>query len=319
MNGLGSEARSEPLASELIIITRHRADDLRLTLNGVFSQSIVPRLMVVDSSSDARTKEMISVLNRGSKTGDRIRYVKSAPGMAHQRNVGLANIDEATEIIHFTDDDVDLHPGYLEAMNAVFEGDSEQTVGGVGGILTNAEPNKPSLVRRLFLLDSRNPGLVLPSGINIRATDIETLKTVDWLVGVSMSFRKRHIEDMGFDEDIIGNIGDDLDFTYRLSKRSCLVITPEAQLTHRSSSTNRPEPIEMARLGTSFRRGWIYRKAPPDISKIAFWYSVVGQLLLEAAKLIVRRDLSRRAFMNAIADGAIRNGSPWTSPSTQSK
>lgn len=97
------------LGASLIICTRDRPDELRRCLNSLAQQSYPPfEVIVVDNASkDARTRKVAEAAG--------VKYVREErPGLSHARNSGLRYA--SAEVIAFTDDDVRLHPRWLERL-----------------------------------------------------------------------------------------------------------------------------------------------------------------------------------------------------------
>jgi glycosyltransferase involved in cell wall biosynthesis len=98
----------------VIICTRDRPEALRLCLASLPLQTRAPeRVIVVDNGSrDDRTKQV--TLAAGAE------YVREErPGLDIARNTGAARA--TTEIIAYTDDDVRLHPRWLERLIRAFD------------------------------------------------------------------------------------------------------------------------------------------------------------------------------------------------------
>lgn len=98
----------------LAVVTRDRPE--------LFHRCILPGLraavadgydvVVVDQSQSTQTAELVSEVGG-------IRYVRSGPGVARGRNVALAKTE--APLVAFTDDDVTIPPGWLQAVAGAFE------------------------------------------------------------------------------------------------------------------------------------------------------------------------------------------------------
>jgi len=115
--------------TSVVICTRDRPEELARCLAALPRQTLRPtQVIVVDNASrDGRTKE--AALAAG------VDYVREdRPGLDIARNTGAK---QATgEIVAFTDDDVDLHPRWLERMVAAFV---TPAVAAVTGLVLPAE------------------------------------------------------------------------------------------------------------------------------------------------------------------------------------
>ncbi|KHK90444.1 glycosyltransferase family 2 protein [Novosphingobium malaysiense] len=98
-----------PLDVSVVICTRDRPDALKTALESLAHQSLKPREVIVvdNASADARTREVAEAAG--------VRYVREdRPGLSFARNSGIHQA--AADIIAFTDDDVALHPRWLERL-----------------------------------------------------------------------------------------------------------------------------------------------------------------------------------------------------------
>jgi GT2 family glycosyltransferase len=288
------------MRSVLIVCTRNRPQDVRRLFTSVAQGNNRSGIVVVDSSDDDSTATVTR-----SFTRMRPRYERSTPGLTRQRMAGVAALDPEVEIVHFVDDDVVLEPGYLAAIEAVF--DARPEVLGVGGRITNLPEHNPHLLRRIFLLDCAHGGVVLRSGVNILAFGVPDGGRVQWLSGCSMSFRRRVFHDVVFDTSLEGScLGEDVDFTFRLGHRGPLCIAGHARLAHMSSEVNRENGRDAARRQVVRRYRWVREMRGKGVGVLAFWWSVAGDILLSSAKgaLQLRRAPLRRslAIIRAIGD-----------------
>jgi hypothetical protein len=136
-----------------------------------------------------------------------------------------------SKIVHFIDDDVVVSRGYFSAL------ESELGKGvciGVTGNQTNVKDPFSGTKRRI------NYGEVLPSGRAFGVYGLSNSREVQWLPGCSMSFLVSAIQNLSFNEQLAGYaIGEDVEFTYRLSQFGPLKYVPAAMLLHNMSPVNR--------------------------------------------------------------------------------
>lgn len=122
--------RTRPrLGASLVICTRDRPDELRRCLHSLADQSYPPiEVVVVDNASkDSRTRQVAEAAG--------VKYVREdRPGLSYARNSGIRHA--TAEIIAFTDDDVILHPRWLERLVLALQ-DSEALA--VTGLVLPAE------------------------------------------------------------------------------------------------------------------------------------------------------------------------------------
>jgi GT2 family glycosyltransferase len=110
------EQRAWPPQQEasVVICTRDRPDELRRCLASLPQQTLRPReVIVVDNASvDARTRDV--TLAAGA-----IYLREDRPGLDIARNTGARRAN--SPIVAYTDDDVLLHPAWLERLVAAFD------------------------------------------------------------------------------------------------------------------------------------------------------------------------------------------------------
>jgi GT2 family glycosyltransferase len=230
------------LQSELVICTKDRPEALTRALVSILDQTVTPnRVLVVDSSVSVESEVVVKEVNSYSKVS--IFYVKSIPGLTHQRNVAVKNLLATTELVHFIDDDVILRDNYLEGIVAAFKRSPEAI--GVGGAIENLPVYRVRLLRKVLGLDSNIQGSILRNGYNVICALPSLERQVDWLSGCSMSFRRNIFTYQFFDERRTGNgMGEDVDFCLRAKNHGKLVWTPDAKLIHDRSPINRLDAMK---------------------------------------------------------------------------
>jgi GT2 family glycosyltransferase len=296
---------------EVIICTRDRPEDLRRVLDSIASQTLLPdRVLVVDSSEDDRS-EMETRRQASEHFGVEFQHVRSAPGLTRQRNCGVAA--SRGQVIHFLDDDVVCEPGYLAAIMACFGADPNGEVLGVGGLVTNVRPARPSRWKNLFGLSAADQGRVLASGRPTIVFETDRQLDVDWLSGCCMSYRAIVFSSEKFDETLPGyGLGEDVDFSYRVRQKGRLVVTPKARLEHHQSERNRMQ-VEEYTYDDVVLRARRVRAGVGNLSMGAFWASVIAQavaLLVDGYALRAAESRRRLAATLRGARAARKAGAP---------
>lgn len=107
-------------AVSVVVSTFNRAEMLRQALDSLTSQAeSTPafEVIVVDNNSTDHTRRVVEQSGRSSRWP--VRYVSELrQGLSHARNAGIA-VATAT-IVAFTDDDVAVSPGWVEAIDTTF-------------------------------------------------------------------------------------------------------------------------------------------------------------------------------------------------------
>lgn len=183
-----SDGAAAPTVS-LVICTRDRPYELARCLASLPEQSLSPHeIIVVDNAS--RTRETEEVCRAAG-----VRYVSEPrPGLDIARNTGARS--GTGEIVAYTDDDVVLHPRWLERLVAAFD---QPEVWAVTGLILPAELATPAQWHferfwgfgRGFQRTDFGPGF-------LKAHEHYGCPT--WLIGAgaSMAFRRTAFERAGF-------------------------------------------------------------------------------------------------------------------------
>lgn len=275
------------MKTSIIVPTYNRPSELKDCILSVVRQTVKPdELIIVDDGnlSEIPLKEELEA------AGIHALYLKkSRPGLTESRNRGIELA--SGDIIFFFDDDVILDADYVEETLKVYAGDGEKKIGAVGGI----QKNRYSLKKKdyllwfseiFFLVNGFREGTVLPSGfcVDYGTTPFSVTEKakVDFLAGCAMSFRKEIFNEFSFDDKrYIGyGLGEDKDFTYRVSKKHAVIVNPEAKLLHLESPKMRDDKITMgynyALSNYSFFKNLVQKTS---FSRILFYYALSGYLI----------------------------------------
>jgi glycosyltransferase involved in cell wall biosynthesis len=250
------------VALSVVICTKDRADDVLLALDSIRAQTRAPDIvLIVDGSSDDRVKDAVLAWQK-EKAFAALTYVRSAPGLTHQRNVGAERA--RGDIVCYLDDDVLLDPRYFEEVLRKFE---DPAVYGVSGLDLEAGLGGiwGRIFRRLLMLPRMDgKGTMLPSGFPSWCIFPNREIPVEILRGHNMSYRRKVFEDLRFNEDFEGyGLMEDVEFSYRVSRRYRMVMIPSAKLRHRKSPTARERSEAIFRMRTvnhwRIYRGFVHR------------------------------------------------------------
>lgn len=287
---------------DIIICTKDRADDFSRFQQSLLLQSVLPdNLIVVDASTTKNNLEE-KCENKLFNTGINFIYLAYLPGLTRQRNVGCKHISNLADIVFFFDDDVSFcDPFYIEKILIRFSEDVKNEIGCIFGKITNNSEVDQSknrngihniwffimgkfiaLLSRLFLIASSKVYNVLPSGMNTanqNKTNNECF--VDWQPGCSMSFRREVLEKYHFDESLVGySMREDLDMSYRVSKKYKILYLPSAQLLHLESPIQRLNSVRFGEKDIESWHWFVWKNLNMVKNKILFYWSVFGYLIL---------------------------------------
>ena len=268
----------------VVVCTRNRPAALAVCVDSLAAQTRrAGELVVVDGGTlrlPARFRRRIRKRLRGT----RVRFLATLPGLPRQRNLGATMARGS--IVVFLDDDVVLEPGYLAAIADVYARDPEHVIGGVGGAqIPDPTPHEGpwrQAACRLFLQESHGEGRLKRSGRPSYLLSPTDEQPVEFLSGCNMSFRREVLTELDFDERLCGYaLGEDLDFSYRVSRRWALVVTPDARCDHRQVPGGRPE-TDAFRAMSIFNKYLFFREhvAHNPIDWVAFLWASLGGVAL---------------------------------------
>src|SRR5262245_35300764 len=273
----------QPLTLSVGICTKDRPQMLATCLQSLQHQIRRPDEIVVVDASATPARDAVDRLAE-AMPGCRVTLESSAPGLPRQRNLG-ARVTTGSVVVYL-DDDVVRDPGYLAAVARVYEDDRSRQIGGVGGAQVPDPTPREGLVRRaacrLFLLDTYGRGVVKRSGRADHAFSPRSRMEVELLSGCNMSYRREVLEALRFDERLDGYaLGEDLKFSYRVSRRWKLVLTPIACLDHRHAGAGRPLGDDYQAMAV-FNRYLFFRDhlARGPVDWLAYVWSSAGDMLL---------------------------------------
>lgn len=290
----------------IVIGTRNRPESLQRCLESIVRQTVPPHevLIVDDGALDAAAATR--VLERAGVPA--VYHNKSHdPGLTKSRNLGIRR--STGDVVLFLDDDVELEPGYVEALIRGYE--QHPDAGGVAGRLIDPPlPWHKRVLLRMFLLDSSREGAVLANGVGVLVRAITRPTRVDWFSGCNMSYRRGVFDSFMFDERFAGNgWGDDRDFSYRVSRAYPLVCMPEAGVRHHEEPKARASESEFGRTEITYVHRFFVKNMPARAANLAaLWWAFTGIAVKNALTLRVRRLAGNVAGVTAVLAG--RSGAP---------
>jgi glycosyltransferase involved in cell wall biosynthesis len=283
-----------PAGSTFIIATRNRPKDLLNTVKSLLRQTVLPgELCVVDSSDEASARADIEKLC--ADVGVSLDYHHPAPrGLTLQRNIG---IDRTTgDPVFFIDDDVELALDCHEEILKEYDRWGDE----LGGVAANQTyPARPPIYsilwRRIFGIGGWWPEASgrVRSGFWVEGvSESAGVRKVDCFLGYFMSFRRTVFEHERFDEELAGYADkEDIDFTYRVSRRFVLLQTPRGKCDHLKTQTSRMTESQVQRMKLS-NHLYLYRKnMPQDLRhKAALWWGFLGLFVLNIGQAIFKKE-----------------------------
>jgi len=231
------------LIHQVVICSKDRLDLLRQLLVSFNSQTISPSLYVhVVLNSD----DYISFVNEVSnlQKSYQLTFSRTSRGTASARNAAI-DLIESCDFLHFIDDDVMVPVNYFKNVEDLFEL-HKNFIGGAGrevskNFKTTSYSNKIyNSISNIFDFRYR-PGKLTRSGTNFWiSNDFGEKKEleVDWLPGCAMFFDWNKVMNFRFNERLeLGPLqgyalGEDVDYTFRISRLGKLIYFPGLNYDH---------------------------------------------------------------------------------------
>jgi GT2 family glycosyltransferase len=277
-----------------VIATRNRPDDLVRTVKSLVEQTVLPaELCIVDSSDDAPARPQIEALC--AEAGIALDYHHPAPrGLTIQRNIGVDRTQG--DPVFFIDDDVWLAPDCHEQVLAEYERWGDELGGVRATPLRPARPSRLTIAyRKLFGIGGwwpENSGRVRAGFYAEGISEAAGVRKVEYFNGWFMSYRRKVFEHERFDEALAGYAyKEDIDFSYRVSRRFVLVQTPRARCDHLKSPSARMNSHHLQRMNLA-NQFYLHRKLmPQDLRhRAALWWALVGLFIINLGKAVQTRD-----------------------------
>lgn len=193
-----------------------------------------------------------------------VRVISSEKGLTRQRNLGLRMAQG--DLICLLDDDVAFDPDFFGKIVEIFQRPDMRDLGGLSGYDVLNYPqqiNRRWRLRKLFrTIPSLRPGDIDRLGSSVPVSFLEPFsgcKPVGFFYGFCMIFRAVAIQGMVFDEALPTYGGEDRDFSFRVSKRWCLMICGDLHLKHFQTVQSRDSGVQRT-WQTGFGAGRTFAK-----------------------------------------------------------
>ena len=274
-----------------VVPTYNRPDDLRRMLKSLSEQSVqCDQCIIVDASEEP----IEYVLEEFPQLDLDYAHV-SPPSLSEQRNVGMRRLRPEITLAGYLDDDIVLLDGALEAMMLFWEQASHE----IGGVRFNIEGDlMPQLMRlkAFFLVDNKEMGVILKSGHNTHMRTVSQTKYVQWLSGGATVWRKEVISEFEFDEWYLGHgYLEDVDYSYRVSKKYKLVVIADARVLHLSPPLRKDRLFLLGQWQIINRLYFV--KKHPEFSILLCYWAFLGNLIPSLFLGVIRLD---RGHLNRV-------------------
>lgn len=289
----------------------NRTESLNRLLNSIYAQSVLPHTIIVVDGSDTPVEPH---LVRHTEVG--LVYVREfPPSLTRQRNAGIRAIPTELTHVGFLDDDLVLLPNSLEAMQKFISREGP-TLGGAGLNIQDKPRGRLKFISVLMGHSSTIPGKICSSGYATSNIAAEKDYYSQWLCGGATIWRRDILQSYSFDEWYRGYaLWEDVDFSYRVSKKFRLAVVAEAKVLH--LHVNNMSSERAARIGDLeiVDRFYFVKKHISEMSMpMAIWasFGTIGRNFVAAISTMSVNPLVRAKY-NLIAllrcvTGDIRRG-----------
>lgn len=216
----------------VIIATKSRPEPLRAALQSAAATLASDGEVIVVDGDPARSARAVVEEARAEHPELEVRHIGHGGGSAVQRNVG---IDAAAgDVVVFIDDDCTIEPGMFAALGAAYA--HAGVVGATGRILRDPRAGvvaEPDSRLRWLILGGGRQGSMTSFGFRRPIFDVEQPRDVEYMPGPLMSALREVAAVVRFDERLSAYaLGEDDDFSYRVSRRGRVRYEPAARVTH---------------------------------------------------------------------------------------
>lgn len=279
----------------LVICTRDRTTSLLELLSSIAMCNPCPKVaVIVDSNRTSRTADAVAQIQRALPFT--LKYLSSASGLPHQRNIGitfLLNSPEATscDLFAFLDDDVEIAENYFAVLHELFE--QFQSTIGVGAANHMYQTCTPqSIALRIALADSRRPGHILRSGFATLPDYSREVGETAWFPGFAMTFRRSVFQRHLFDSEL-AFYGEDLEFLIRAGTLGQLLVSNRLEVRHKADESDRDSIRDKWSYSDGFR--WaLSRRTDNQVCSVLVLYSTLFLLVLECIGYSYTRDAQHK-------------------------
>lgn len=286
-----------------IIPTVGRYEELNTLLDSITSQTHKPDLVIIIDSGKKYAKDKINV-----NYCVHIEYIHTnSNSLTKSRNIGIKNVPKDFNLIGFLDDDVVLLQNSLKNMLDFWKMAPPEIGGAAFNIIDNRKPRKFWIFKKVFFMGDRYPGNVLKSGYQTMLYGVKKNIFTKWLPGGATVWRREVFDYFKFDEVLKGyGYIEDLEFSYRVSKRFKLIVLEGAKVLH--SPYPKKRKGENINFGISEVKNRYYFVAKhKEFSKFLFYWALLGKLLenIITGLLLAKCDYLERAWGNFLGIGKL--------------
>ena len=318
-----SDALDRTLDWALVIATKDRIKALQVCIGLALSQTRPPaEVIVIDASAEWQDHRDRIGRILADHPGVRFHYLQAAlPSLTVQRNQGIAQAQAA--VLFLLDDDSFMYPDCAERIMAIYEADAEGRIGGIqtgvaalpppaandagaqkkrGSKTIGAGQGKARgrvgrwLLQRVLLLDKA--ALFIPYDRLRPLPPLppvlagQEVSAVRLFQGYRMTFRRQVVLEEPFDEMLRYYCpGEDIDASYRVSRRYLLLTAPAARLHHFTAAGGGIDRLRTTTLSALNQAVLLRRHAADQAGARRRYFALMRRRLLAE---VLKDALSRR-------------------------
>lgn len=251
-----------------IICTKDRPIDLAKILGSMVDGTRKPDQLIIVDGSDEPVKDVVDKFAELNPLYLTVR----PPGLAKQRNVGIKNLQADMDWVGFLDDDLVLEEHCLKSLEEFVE--NKPDVYGVGLVINNQPSFSYHPYRSIFLTDIEPGGIITKSACPSAIRPVKSDLQVEWLYGGATFWRQKTFSEFSFDEWFSG-VGymEDVDFSYRVSRKHRLVLAASARCWH---FQHKMKKEKMSAHGAWHFVAWWYFARKYQFNSILVLWSMFG-------------------------------------------
>ena len=283
---------NEKIELGVVIPTKNRIVSVKNLLTKLREQSYMHFVTVVIDSSDDNLR-----LYDLTDTRHNFYHIYSErQSLTHQKNIGIKYLREKYDIDYFMilDDDTEVDNDYVELLLKSIKEEKEYQGLAPGRVITSDTRENPKnlkgLINKMFMLDGKNGGLILRSGINIplRIQELESINQkiieTDWIYGCSIW----RINDYLYDERLEGqSLYEDVLYSFKARQLGKVGIVRDLVLYHHEETISRPDLYEFTLMWLKNRR-LIIENDPLYFKLRYFALADFGNLVVNLASLKIK-------------------------------
>jgi GT2 family glycosyltransferase len=298
----------------VIIVTKGRPVPLRAALQSAADALTSGGELIVVDGDPARSGESVVRELRAVAPDVEMRYITSPAHISLQRNIG---IDAAVgEVMVMVDDDCVVERGLFAALALVYADPS--VVGATGRV---RQPSRALLgnSRRLrwLALGGGRPGSMSSFGSRRPIVDVQRPCDTEFMYGPLMSARREIAAEVRFDERLGAySLGEDDDFSYRLSRHGRIRYEPSAVVEHGEIGRRAMDQrwIDRQRV---VNRSYLFHKNFPRTPRARVGFA--SHVAVLCAHRLINREWSGLLGLLEGVRRLSRSGPPDTHPPTASR